>query len=162
MRPIILILSISTLLLIISCAEKAEPQVNSNTSSPAAINNSAKTNSEELSLILRMPFGTDDIDDIVWKQDPATKKITAVFRLSKDAATKLDIETLSKYPVQSVSISTESWFPEELSAQGEMSGDAELKGRSYPATDFLMEPFNGGRAIRVDASEYLVLELTAK
>ena len=61
-----------------------------------------------------------------------------------------------------VTIENETWFPDDLIAYGEMSGDDTLKGTSYAANAFLQDPFNEGRVVRIEGTNYFVLEATAK
>jgi hypothetical protein len=43
-----------------------------------------------------------------------------------------------------------------------MSGDDSLNGVAYAADSFYQEPFTSGRIVRVDGTDYFVLELSAK
>jgi len=45
---------------------------------------------------------------------------------------------------------------------GELSGDDSLKGLAYSADSFFQEPYTSGRVIRIDGTDYFVLELSAK
>jgi len=60
-----------------------------------------------------------------------------------------------------VSIPVETWFPEELVAQGETSGDTALRGEACSAASFFQEPYMSGRVVRIEATDYFVLEVTA-
>ena len=137
-----------------------------NATSPAATNgsnrgmgnsNSAKTNVEELGLLVKVPYATEDI---VWKEYPTSKKVIAILRFSSADANKIVAEA-GGIP-ERTGIAVESWFPEELIAQTEMSGDNALKGVSYPATAFYQEPYTIGKITRVDGSDYFILELIAR
>ncbi len=126
---------------------------------PAANSNSAKSNVEELGMMVRVPYKTEDI---VWKQDPSTRHIVAVFRFSTKDADELVAEAEKSGPAHPASLPVESWFPEELIAQGEVSGDSTLKATAYPATAFFQEPYTTGRISRVDGVDYFILELSPK
>ncbi len=117
--------------------------------------NSLKTNAEELGLLVRVPYQTEDI---VWKEDTAKKRILAVIRFSPEDANKLVAEAGAAGTPES-SIPVESWFPNELIAQSETSGDAALKGLSYPANAFVQEPYTIGKITRIDGTDYFILEL---
>ncbi|MDQ3042529.1 MAG: hypothetical protein M3R11_09180, partial [Acidobacteriota bacterium] len=56
-------------------------------------------------------------------------------------------------------IDAEDWFPPELVAKSQESGDASLKGIGYAANDFLQPPYSNGRLTRINDTDYFVLEL---
>lgn len=114
-----------------------------------------KTNAEELGVLVKVPYKTEDI---VWKEDTEKKQILAVMRFSSADANKL-VADAGNAGTPEASIPVESWFPDELIAQSEMSGDAALKGMSYPANAFIQEPYNLGKIIRIDGTDYFILEL---
>ncbi len=129
---------------------------------PAAVSQGAdmpNTNVEDLALIITLPF---EAEDVIWKLDATRKKVVAVIRFSKEDANKV-VADAEKYgaPV-SGSIAIETWFPDELSAQSEMSGDNTLKGISYPANSFYQDPYTAGRVTRIEGGEFFVLELSSK
>jgi len=123
--------------------------------------NSAKTNVEEIKLLINVPYQVED-EDIVWKASADKKRLFAVMRFSTDDANRLVAEAASVQNAESVTISSESWFPSELIAQGEMSGDDSLKGLAYPANSFFQDPYTSGRLVRIEDSDYFVLEMSAK
>jgi hypothetical protein len=133
-------------------------QANTN-SQPAANSNVAKTNVEELGMLINVPY---ESDEVFWKDDAAHKKLVAVLRFPPGEANRLIADAEKVRPPQAVTISSESWFPAELVAQSEMSGDDQLNGRAYAADSFFQEPYNQGRVIRVEDTDYFVLELSAK
>lgn len=89
------------------------------------------------------------------------KKFLAVLKFSPEETERI-IERAKKYrePV-SVKIDVEKWFPAGLVAQSQSSGDESLKGKTYAATDFLKTPYTDGKLIRIENSDYLILELVA-
>lgn len=121
--------------------------------------NAVRSNVEELGLIVNVPYETEDV---VWKEDKSRKKITAVLRFSPADSTKLVAEAENIRGPEPASISSDTWFPAELIAQSEMSGDDNLNGRSYAADQFFQEPFSSGRIVRIENTDYFVLELSAK
>lgn len=129
------------------------------TNSNAARSNSARTNLEELGVIVNIPYTAEDV---VWKEVAGNKKLIAVLRFSPADSAKLvsDISTIR--PATPTTISSETWFPPELIAQGEMSGEDSLKGMSYAANSFLQPPYTDGSITRVDGTDYFVLDVTAK
>jgi hypothetical protein len=119
--------------------------------------NPPKTNVEELGVIVKIPYETEDI---VWKNYSEAKRIVAVLRFSSANANKIVTEAGGTPEGKSVPV--ETWFPAELTAQSEMSGDNALKGIAYPATAFYQEPFVAGKVTRIDGTDYFILDLTAK
>ena len=143
------------------CGEGPANAVNSApvTNSQAANSDIAKSNVEELGMLIHVPY---EVADIVWKQDPANKSIVAVFSFSPDDAAKLVAEAEKAGPGRAVSLPVETWYPDELIAQGEMSGDSTLKGTALPADMFFQEPYNSGRLTRVEGVDYFILEISPK
>ena len=144
-----------------ACGDGQNNAVNrTSTTNPQASNsNVAKSNVEELGMLVHVPY---EVEDIVWKQDPTDRNIVAVFRFSEQDAAKLVAEAEKAGPGHTVSIPVETWYPDELIAQGEMSGDSSLKGTALPANMFFQEPYSTGRIIRVEGVDYFILEISAK
>ena len=118
----------------------------------------AKTNVEELSLLVNVPY---EAEDIVWKDYTAGKKVIAVLRFSPEDANKVAASAEKYGAPENVGLPVETWFPDELIAQGEMSGDRALKGLAYSANDFYLTPYTSGKITRIEASDYFVLEVSA-
>ena len=110
-------------------------------------------------MLVNVPY---EVDDVVWKEDAAHKKITAVLHFSKADADKIASGASNRQEPQDVTIPSASWYPTELVAQSEMSGDEGLRGTAYPADSFFMEPYTSGRIVRVHGTDYFVLQLSAK
>ncbi len=146
---------------ITSCGGSANKPANSPAavSKPAENSNAARTNVEELGVIVNVLFVAEDV---AWKEDKAQKKLIAVLRFSPTDSAKLVAEAEKVRPAAPANISSETWFPAELIAQGETSGEDDLKGQSYAANQFFQEPYTNGRIVRVEGTDYFVLELTAK
>ncbi len=121
--------------------------------------NTAKTNVEELGVLVNVPY---EAEDIAWKDDAANKRLIAVLRFSAEDSAKLVEEAEKVRPPQHVNLPTEAWFPAELIAQSDLSGDDTLKGNSYAATNFLLEPYINGSITRIENTDYFVLEVSAK
>ena len=159
---VILALFFSTTILI-ACGNGAKntnaPGSSSLANSNSASANSARTNVEELGLLVNVPYETEDI---VWKEDAARRKIIAVMRFSPADANKIVAEAETFAQPQNVEIAVETWFPDELTAQSETSGDSALKGLAYSANSFILEPYTNGRITRIEGGDYFVLELSAK
>ena len=143
------------------CSGNANKQANSSSvaNKPTENSNAARTNVEELGVIVNVLY---EAEDVAWKEDAAHKKLIAVLRFSPADSAKLVAEAEKVRLVESANISSETWFPAELIAQGEASGEDVLKGQSYAANQFFQEPYTSGRIIRIEGTDYFVLELSAK
>ena len=131
----------------------------SNANRPGENPNAPKTNVEELGLLVNIPY---EAEDIVWKGGLQQKKVLAVLRFSTEDSKKLIADAEKVGVGEAASIAVETWFPDELTAQGDMSGDGMLKGSTYQATTFYQEPFISGKVTRIEGTDYFVLEMTAK
>lgn len=131
------------------------------TSQPGATNNSnsAKTSVEDLGLIINVPY---EAEDAVWKENAARNKLTAVLRFDQEDTAKIVAEAEKVRPAEPTTIASETWFPSDLTVDGEIRGDESMSGRSYAPDQFLQPPYNSGRLVRIDNSDYFVLELTVK
>ena len=125
----------------------------------AANSNTPRTNVEELGMLINVPY---QVDDLVWKEYPSQKRILAVMKLPPEDARRLVDDASANGQPTGVTMRFEQWFPDELIAQGQMSGDSELKGQSYPANSFFQPPYNTGHVARVDGTDFFVLDLSAK
>ncbi|MFN0279420.1 MAG: hypothetical protein ACKVRN_12620 [Pyrinomonadaceae bacterium] len=121
--------------------------------------NSARSNIEELGMLVNIPY---DTEDIVWKETPDRKQLIAVMRFSNEDADKIVAEAATHQTPQPVKLSSETWFPAELIAQSEMSGDDSINGLAYSPDRFAQEPYSNGRIVRVEGTNYFLLELSAK
>ncbi|MGE3466038.1 MAG: hypothetical protein AB7J13_03820 [Pyrinomonadaceae bacterium] len=117
--------------------------------------NPARTNVEELGLLVNVPY---DAEDVVWKEFKDNGTLLAVIKFKSEDAAKVVADAEKFGPSQPAVISPEDWFPEELTAQSEMSGDNQLKGLSYPANALLGEAYKTGRITRIDGTDFFVLE----
>ena len=144
-----------------ACGGPANSNVASNGPANAASDsaNAAKTNVEELGLLINMPY---EAEEVVWKEDAQHKKVIAVLRFSPDDSKKFVAEAEKIKAPQKVTLSTQTWFPPELIAQGDMGGEDSVNGLVYSASAFFQAPFTEGRITRVEDSDYFVLEVSAK
>jgi len=124
----------------------------------------AKDDAEELGKIVNLPFAPEET---TWREDaaaaaaPNPKKLTAVIKFSAEAAAAIVRQAESVKPATHSAIETEAWFPAELVAQSQLSGDETLKGATFAADIFINPPYNQGKITRVDGTNYFVLELSA-
>jgi hypothetical protein len=148
-----------------SNANSANQNANSNVASVV------KDDIDELEMLVKMPFHPEEA---VWREDvlgkagdsrvpgPTDKKLTAVLRFPKEDAGKITAQAEKYKAAAPETINTEKWFPAELIAQSQTSGDETIKGSSYPANDFFNVPYTDGKITRIEGTDYFVLELFAK
>ena len=146
-------------------ANQALTAANSNNS------NSVKDDVDELEMMVNLPIHPEEA---VWREEtlgkannsrvpgPTDKKLVAVLRFLKDDAGKMVAQAEKHRAAAPESVNTERWFPAELIAQSQTSGDETLKGMSYAANDFYNPPYTDGKITRIDGTDYFVLELFAK
>jgi hypothetical protein len=133
--------------------------VNAKNSSPS------NDNAEELSTLIKLPILPEEKNDerVEWREEninPKGKKLTAILKYNEANSAQI-IALAEKHKQGSpVEIGVEEWYPEELTAQTQLSGNESLKGVAYEAKDFLNPPYNNGRLIRISESNFFVLELT--
>lgn len=110
-------------------------------------------------MLINIPYAADES---VWRSDASQKKLTAVLRFSAADCDKIAADAARYRPSENVTIPSETWFPDELIAQGDISGDDTLKGTASGANAFFQDAFNEGRLIRIDGTNYFVLEISSK
>lgn len=124
--------------------------------------NPAKDDIGELLNLVQLP---EVPEEVVWREeslpnDSENKKVVAVLQYTLENAAKLvALIEKNKQPEQ-VEIGAENWFPEELIAQSQVSGNEMLKGTAYGANQFFNIPYGNGRITRIENTNYFVLELT--
>ena len=165
MKPGNAVASLALFMFLVILTACGDTETTSNSQNPARSNQKAdnsstpKTNVEELGMLINVPY---ESEEAFWKEDPSHKKIVAVLRFPAGEANRLIVDAEKIRPPQEVSIPSESWFPPELVAQGDISGDSTLKGKSYAANAFFQDSYTDGRITRIDDTEYFVLELSTK
>lgn len=144
--------------------ENSSNSVQTNTNSA---NSPAKDDVSELLTIVRLP---EVPEEVVWREEPLGKmndrvpgpndrKLVAVLRYDAETAAKLLAQIEKSKQPEPAEIDAESWFPEELIAQSQVSGNEMLKGTTYGASDFFNMPYGNGKITRVENTNYFVLEL---
>lgn len=146
-----------------ACGGSANTAANSATSTSSNQSNSnansVRSNVEELGLLVTVPY---EAEDVVWKEYPSQKRIIAVFRFSPADSTKLIAEAEKFGASEAATVTSETWFPAELTAQSEMTGEDTINGHAYAANQFFQEPYTNGRLVRIDNTDFFVLDVTAK
>lgn len=134
-----------------------------NTNSEYAVSNLPKDDIEELEKTIKLPFRPEDA---IWRADETAgasgkRKLLAVLKFSVEHANQIALQAEKYKPAAESEIDAENWFPAELIAQSQLSGDETLKGISYAANDFFQQPYTNGKITRVAETNFFVLELAA-
>lgn len=150
------------------------PKVNTNINADLAnVNSNANVAEDDLLKlkdIINLPFEPEFND---YRQEPLVesvssnrvpgptdKKLTVVLKFSAKDTEKLMTELKkSKKPPFETETEAEDWFPAELIAKRETSGDGTLKGVGYSSEKFTKTPFNTGTLIYIKDTDYFVLIL---
>jgi hypothetical protein len=138
--------------------------VNSNAANSAAADSTnaasagPKDNIEEFGMLVRLPFAPEEV---AWKEKPEQKKLTAVIRFSPENAQKMAAEVAKSGQPAPATITVESWYPNELIAQGELTGESTVKGQSYSAEPFLNPPYTKGKITRIENTDYFILQISS-
>ena len=154
---------------IVSVACSASPGTNTNATSNAnnvsntnALANSANDSVEELRSFVQVPFEPEDVDWRLVRPTQGKSRITAVFVLAPDAYKAFASKYNSSGPGADAQVSVEQWFPAELKAMSEISGEMTIGGKAYAATDFFQDPYTSGNIILIPETNYAVLEVQSK
>lgn len=172
------ILIFSFILLIFSldaCREYDSPNVNSNRANASNANNSnveivPQEYVEELAKIIKLNVLPEEAvyietnlntkNDAPQVPGPNEKKLIAVLKFSPENASQIVAQAEKHKTAEPADIDAESWFPAELIAQSQLTGDEVLKGVTYAANDFLQTPYRNGKLTRINNTDYFILELT--
>jgi len=164
-------------LIFTACSSDNTANANANSTNQSAISansnsvNAVKDDVDELEMTIKLPIHPEEA---VWREEnlaktgdnrvpaPTDKKLVAVLLYTKENADKLVAQAEKYKPGTPEIINNESWFPNELTAQSQISGDETIKGKGYPANDFYNMPYTDGKIIRIDGTDYFILELFAK
>jgi hypothetical protein len=141
----------------------SRPDANANSANSAANTANAaqvgpKDNIDELGLLVRFPF---EPEEVAWKEKPEKKQLIAVVRFSPENAQKMAAEVAKNGQPSPETVTVESWYPNELIAQGELTGESTVKGQSYPAEPFLNPPYTQGKITRIEHTDYFILQISS-
>lgn len=174
------ILICTLMLLTVSCGgpdvdegqvNKLRPEVNDNVNINVDPNaNVAEDNETELNNLVNLPF--DPVENL-YREDTQTdpsgnntpapaRQLTAVLKFSDEDTEKLIEKLTSDGEGFESKIDSEPWFPAELIAKSQTSGDESIKGTGYKADLFYKPPFNSGSLTRVNDTNYFVLIVQAQ
>lgn len=121
---------------------------------------------EELGKIIKLPYPPEEatyseINLNSKNNAPNEKKLVAVLKFSPEDSAKIAAAAEKYKPPVAADIDAEMWFPPEMVAKSQETGDEFLKGTEYAANDFLQSPYLNGKLTRVNDTNYFVLELTS-
>ncbi len=116
---------------------------------------------EELERIIKLPLHPEEA---TWREtglndQNGEKKLTIVLKFLPEDADKITGQSEKYKTADNVDVDAEDWFPAELIAQSQISGDVNLKGKSYAANDFFQPPYTNGKITRIENTDYFILEL---
>jgi hypothetical protein len=117
-----------------------------------------KDNVEELAMVVKLPF---EPEEVAWEEKAAEGSLTAVIRFSHENAEKMSGEIAKNGAPTPERLTVEAWYPAELIAQSEMSGESTVEGKSYPAVPFLNPPYTKGKITRIDNTDYFILQISS-
>lgn len=116
----------------------------------------ANDNLEELGMLVKVPY---EPEDVLWLEEPGRKLTVVLLYLPADVQ-KVVADAEKHGDATNVPIEPADWFPKELISQQDLSGEP-LQGKQYPANEFFQAPYNSGRLVRIDGTDYFVVELAA-
>lgn len=151
-----------------ACAANDAANTNSRNATIAAQNSNVETaardDAEELSKLINLPFVPEEAtykESAVNEREPGKKKLTAVLLFAAADANQIAANAEKYHAPAPLDVDAESWFPPELVAKSQETGDESLKGVSFSAQDFVQPPYANGRLTRITGTNYFVLELSA-
>jgi hypothetical protein len=156
--PLLFLLAIQTLTNCSSPAANQNANGQTGNSSSSVSNVVPKDNAEELALMVALPV---EPEDVAWEENAQNKSLTAVIRFSPENTARMAAE-IAKYGAGTPeTLSVETWYPAELIAQAELSGESSIKGRSYPADSMVNPPYTKGKITQIDNTDYFILQISA-
>ena len=138
----------------------AAPNANQTANSESVVN--AQDDIEEFGKIVKLSTPPVEVtyNEIHSKDgDPNKKRLVAILKFSAADADQIATNAEGYKTPAPADVDAEDWFPPELIAKSRETGDSSLKGVEYAATDFLLPPYASGRLIRINDTDFFVLEL---
>lgn len=145
-----------------ACAEDETANRNANAANQnynksAPVNIIPKDDVDELGKIIKLSVAPDEAT--YYEFDFSDKKLVAVLLFNEANARQIAAAAQKLKTPAPADIDPEVWFPPELIAKSQETGDSSLKGIEYAANDFLQTPYTKGRLTRINDTNYFVLEL---
>ena len=153
-----------------ACSGNKNANVNSLTSNGNQTANSiseivAQDDVEELGKIIKLPVVPSEATYIESNfnngESGDNKKLVVALKFSTADANQIAASAAQYKPPAPADVDAEDWFPPELVAKSQETGDASLKGIEYAPNDFLQSPYTKGRLTRLNNTDYFVLELSS-
>ena len=160
-RPAFLLFLVTAALIVSSCSTRPQNSnaVNSSVTNSAVTEHAGpKDNIDELGLLVRLPF---EPEEVAWEENAEQKKLTAVIRFTPENAAKMGAEIAKNGQPAPATVPVESWYPNELIAQGELTGESIVKGQAYPAEPYLNPPYTKGKITRIENTDYFILQISS-
>ena len=114
---------------------------------------------EELRSQIQIPF---EPEEATWRVLPAAnngKRLIAVLRLTPENFRTYSSRLNASGAGRQGQASVEPWFPAELTAMSETTGEMTVPAKSYPANEFFQPPFSSGTVSVIPDTEYVIVEL---
>ena len=142
---------------------------NANQTAGSSVEIIVQDNIEDLDKIIKLPFipleatyteiNLNSKNTTPQLPVPNEKRFVAVLKFSSEDAAGI-VANAEKYRLPAPSdTDAETWFPPELIAKSQETGDEYLKGVEYAANDFIQPPYLNGKLTRLNNTDYFVLEL---
>jgi len=132
---------------------------NSTSGNATDVSKSPNDDIEDLRANINVQFEPEEVSWRIVTNPKGGERLIAVFRLSAADAAAFAARSGAKGSHNSTDVGVENWFPPELKAMGETTGESTINGVSIPVNEFLRAPFNEGQAYVIPDSDYLIVEL---
>ncbi len=162
--PFVLLTFLIAASFVTSCSSANQNSANSTNAAGGALGVSKradtgpKDNVDELMILVQLPFQPEEV---AWKENAEKKTFVAVIRFSSENATKMAAEAAKNGQPANETLTVETWYPAELIAQGELTGESTVKGQTYPAEAFLNPPYTKGRITRIENTDYFIFQASS-
>ena len=153
---------IAVIFLLSACVGKESANQNANLAENNKKNanlNPPKDDIEEFAKIVNLSLTPEEV---TWRETDAqnSKKLIAVLKFSAQDTQTIVSQAEKHKPAVPAELDAETWFPPELIAKSQESGDETLKGSEFAANDFFLNDYKNGRVVRINDSNFFVLELS--
>jgi hypothetical protein len=143
-----------------SSKDNPQPAGNANSITGNAINASKSPNDniEDLRTHINVPLEPDEVSWRILINKGTGDRLIAVFRMTPAdvAAFASKVGPSGSKPAD---VAVEDWFPAELKAMADTTGQSTISGSALPANEFIRDPFTEGIVYVIPESDYLVVEL---
>ncbi len=158
MKHFVYLFVLFAMLVFTACNEEVESNSNNKAASDAQTQKQIGETSDDvddLAEVIKLPLLPEDV---TWQQFEMSggKKIIAVIRFKPEDTA---IVLAQSQAGEKAELAAERWFPQELTAQSDISGDQVLHGTIYATNAFYKDSFNKGRVTKLDGSDYFIVEL---